>query len=76
MTLQNGATPSDAICDELDRLESAITAVNGTLTPEFWTAARTTPAAAITIAELIEALVDLHLERDALRERGQSARTE
>ena len=76
MTSQNGATPSDVINEEMDRIESAITAANRTLTQELWRAARTTPAAAITVAESIEALVDLYLVRDALKERAELAESE
>ena len=76
MISQNDPKPTDAICEEIDRAESAITAANRTLTPELWTAARTTPAAAITVAASIDALVDLYRDRDALRERAELAPNE
>ena len=76
MTSQNGATASDVINEEMDLIESAITAANRTLTPELWRAARTKPVAARTVAESIKALVDLHLVRDALKDRAELARNE
>ena len=78
MTSQNGDAPAShvALCEELDRAESAITAVDRTLTPELWAAARATPAAARTVAASIDALVDLYRKRDAFRERAELATKE
>lgn len=52
---------------QIDRVETAITTACKALAPDFWRAARTTPAAAITLAESIEALVDLYRERRTQR---------
>ena len=73
MTAQNGVAPSlDVdVHKEIDRVESLITSVNNRLTPSYWKAARTTPATAMSVAESIEELVDLHYERDAIRERAE-----
>ena len=53
---------------EMDRVETAITAVNKTLTPSLWASARKTPAVAKIVIESMRALADLHRERDALEE--------
>ena len=59
------------IAGEVDRVETAITAVNSALNPSLWTAARRTPAAAQVVSEAVRVMIELYRERDALRSNAE-----
>lgn len=65
-------TPASAVEveEEIGRVEAAIEATNKTLTPSLWAAARTTPATTKIVMEVMRALADLHMQRDALERRA------